>query len=65
MQIKPFWLPDAAFDMNGDSIVNQDDHRVWVNDVTDTWYGYIVLSPACSTVRTSCWPSRRASMKMD
>ena len=36
---KPWWLPDAAFDMNGDSSVNLEDHRVWVKDLAHTWYG--------------------------
>ena len=36
---KIWWLSDAAFDMNGDSVVNQDDHRVWVKDLKRTWFG--------------------------
>ena len=33
------WLPDAAFDMNGDSRVSVEDHRTWVKDLVHTWYG--------------------------
>ena len=38
------WLPDAAFDMNGDSRVSVEDHRVWVKDLKHTWYGDADLS---------------------
>ena len=34
-----WWLPDAAFDLNGDSIIDQEDHRVWVKDLEHTWFG--------------------------
>ena len=34
-----WWLPDAAFDMNSDSVVSVEDHRVWVKDLAHTWYG--------------------------
>jgi hypothetical protein len=33
------WLPDAAFDLNGDSVVDLEDHRIWVQDLAKTWYG--------------------------
>jgi uncharacterized protein YjbI with pentapeptide repeats len=37
--LKTWWLPDAAFDLNADEIVSLADHRTWVKDVADTWYG--------------------------
>ena len=33
------WLPGAAFDMNDDSTINLEDHRVWVKDLKHTWFG--------------------------
>ena len=33
------WLPDAAFDLNSDSSVTLEDHRVWVKDLKHTWFG--------------------------
>ena len=33
------WLPDAAFDMNGDGRVTVEDHRAWVKDLKHTWFG--------------------------
>ena len=38
-EIRTYWLPDAAFDMNGDGGVSAKDHRAWVRDVKRTWYG--------------------------
>ncbi len=35
----PWWLPDAIFDVNSDSIVDLEDHRVWVKDLKYTWFG--------------------------
>ena len=37
--VRPWWLPDAAFDMNGDSIVSVADHWAWVKDLKRTWFG--------------------------
>jgi hypothetical protein len=33
------WLPDEAFDMNGDNSLDLEDHRFWVKDLKHTWYG--------------------------
>ncbi len=35
----PFWLPDEAFDLNGDSGIDVVDHRIWVKDLAKTWFG--------------------------
>jgi hypothetical protein len=37
--IPTWWLPDAAFDLNGDSRIDLDDHRVWVKELRHTWFG--------------------------
>jgi hypothetical protein len=34
-----WWLPDQAFDLDGDGIANVDDHRVWIQDLKHTWFG--------------------------
>ena len=31
--------PFAAFDMNGDGGVSEEDHRAWVKDLKRTWFG--------------------------
>ena len=38
-EAQPSWLPNAAFDLNGDSLIDLDDHRVWVQDLRHTWFG--------------------------
>ena len=40
----PYWLPNAAFDLNTDDIIDFADHRVWVKDLAHTWYGDADLS---------------------
>ena len=35
----PSWLPDAMFDVNSDSLVDLEDHRIWVKDLKYTWFG--------------------------
>ena len=35
----PSWFPDAAFDVNTDEEVTQEDLRVWVKELARTWYG--------------------------
>ncbi len=30
---------DPAFDLDGDRLVDQTDHRVWIKDLRHTWYG--------------------------
>jgi uncharacterized protein YjbI with pentapeptide repeats len=35
----PPWLPDAAFDMDGDGGIGLEDHRVWVKVLKHTWFG--------------------------
>jgi MYXO-CTERM domain-containing protein len=35
----PAWLPTSVFDVNGDSIVDLEDHRVWVKDLKYSWFG--------------------------
>ena len=37
--IRTWWLPDAAFDLNGSGAINLDDHRTWIKDLKHTWYG--------------------------
>jgi uncharacterized protein YjbI with pentapeptide repeats len=37
--VPTFWMPVAAFDLNGDGIVDQSDHRYWVKNIKQTWYG--------------------------
>jgi hypothetical protein len=38
--VSTWWLPvDAAFDLNDDSSIDVDDHRVWVKELKHTWYG--------------------------
>ncbi len=37
--IRPDWLPDAAFDMKGDGVIDMEDHRIWVKDLAHTWFG--------------------------
>ena len=34
-----WWLPDAMFDLNGDTVLDSEDRRVWVKDLAYTWYG--------------------------
>ena len=29
----------AAFDLDDDSLVNEQDHRIWVKDLKHTWFG--------------------------
>ena len=38
-KFQPWWLRDVAFDMNGDSSIDLEDHRVWVKDIKHTWFG--------------------------
>ena len=37
--IGPRWLPDAAFDLNNDTNIDLEDHRIWVQDLKHTWFG--------------------------
>ena len=37
--IPTWWLLKSAFDLNNDSSIDLDDHRVWVKDLRHTWYG--------------------------
>ena len=32
-------LPDEAFDLNGDRLLNQGDHRIWVKELKGTYFG--------------------------
>ena len=38
-RIEPSWLPDAAFDLNNDTNIDLEDHRIWVQDLKHTWFG--------------------------
>jgi hypothetical protein len=29
----------AMFDLNGDQLIDHEDHRIWVKDLAHTWYG--------------------------
>lgn len=40
------WLPDEAYDLNSDNVVDLKDHRVWVKDLKFTWYGDANLNDA-------------------
>ncbi len=33
------WLPREMFDLNGDSRIDQEDHRIWVQNLKGTWFG--------------------------
>ncbi len=33
------WLPTAMFDLNSDNAVDQYDHRAWIKELKQTWYG--------------------------
>ena len=35
----PWWLPQDMLDVNRDSMVDMEDHRVWVKDLRYTWFG--------------------------
>jgi uncharacterized protein YjbI with pentapeptide repeats len=37
--VPTFWMPVAAFDLNGDGMVDKTDHRFWVKNIKQTWYG--------------------------
>jgi uncharacterized protein YjbI with pentapeptide repeats len=34
-----WFLPDALFDLNSDSIVDLADHRTWIKELKNTWFG--------------------------
>ena len=38
-EIRTWWLPDAAFDLNVDQRVDWLDHPFWVRNLKHTWYG--------------------------
>ena len=33
------WLPSAMFDLNRDGYINEEDHRFWIKDLKQTWFG--------------------------
>lgn len=37
--IRAWWLPDAAFDLNGDGHIESEDQRIWVHELKQTWFG--------------------------
>lgn len=41
--VKEFGGDTASFDLNGDRIVNGEDHRIWVKEKRKTWYGDVNL----------------------
>jgi hypothetical protein len=34
-----YWLPDDLFDLNSDTLINKEDHRIWIKDPKKTWIG--------------------------
>ncbi len=36
---RPSWLPDAAYDLNQDGMISEQDHGTWVKDLKHTWFG--------------------------
>jgi hypothetical protein len=36
---QPWWLGNAPFDLNGDRIIDREDHHSWVKDLKHTWFG--------------------------
>ena len=35
----PWWIPDEVFDLSSDSVIDQEDRRLWVKDLASTWFG--------------------------
>ena len=50
-------LPAAMFDLNSDSYIDLEDHRIWVKDIKHTWYGDADLDGEfnSSDLCTSSW----------
>ena len=36
---QPLWLPNGAYDLNQDGMIDEQDLHVWVKDLKNTWFG--------------------------
>lgn len=53
--------PDVAFDLNSDGVVNQEDRRVWVEDLKRTEFGDANLDQVIDASDFSLWTAHRFS----